>query len=78
MTRGRESVILSLLHQEKGKVNQMQDLMKLVKETPYSELKEMVTNARINVRAGSKSWNDRVLASLSLYEPSDNKEKGLA
>lgn len=70
MTGGRESISLSLLHQEKGKVSQMIDIMKLVRETPINELNEMIIDARIKVRAGSKSWNDRLLAALSIHKTS--------
>ncbi len=48
----------------------MIDIMKLVRETPTNELNEMIVNARINVRAGSKSWNDRLLAALSIHKTS--------
>ena len=78
MTFGRGSVILSLLNQKGGKVKQMEDIFKLVEETPRKELLEMQREARLNLRAGSKSWRDRVLVALSLHETSDNKEKGLA
>jgi hypothetical protein len=44
--------------------------MKLVRETPHEELKEMVIDARVRVMAGSKFWDDRLLAALSVYEPS--------
>jgi hypothetical protein len=50
------------------------DLVKLIKETPISELIKMRDDSRLNVRAGSKSWKDRVLASLSLHEPRKEKE----
>jgi hypothetical protein len=48
----------------------MIDIMKLVRETPPSELNEMIINAQINVRAGSKSWNDRLLSALSIHKTS--------
>jgi len=49
----------------------MKDLMKFLKETPLSELKEMQKEARLNLKSGGKSWDDRVLVTLNL--PKDEK-----
>jgi hypothetical protein len=46
------------------------DVVKLVRETPPEELNEMIVNARIKVSAGSKSFNDRLIATLSIQKTS--------
>lgn len=49
------------------------DVVKLVRETSPSELNEMIINARINVSAGSKSFNDRLIATLRIQKTGEEQ-----
>ena len=40
--------------------------MKFLEETPLNELREMQRDARLNLKSGGKSWNDRLLVALTL------------
>lgn len=49
----------------------MRDIRKFLKETPLSELREMQKEARLNLKSGGKSWNDRVLVTLPLQNTTE-------
>jgi hypothetical protein len=57
--------------QETTKGNDMRDIRKFLKETPLSELREMQKEARLNLKSGGKSWNDRVLVTLPLQSTTE-------